>query len=845
MAKRSFKSKTKKPPIDQPIQDRSFFYSDLAMMPSSLKESKTWCAQSLFQMKLNCVPLVDFKKCRDYRELNLLNIDRQTYVNMIDPPTPLGGGGTAEYFASDFKANPINIHLQNIVRAKLDKIGFVNKLSVNEIDKFSKSQRQKDKDKILHQEAFRDLIKDIIKEIGGMPPISDSETPDEYVNNLINKDGTGKSVDEISRLVQQIQTQVKSSKDYAIYERYVYKGEIERAFELGIQHYLIDQNKWRIKSEYFIDDIRNFNAAVGRAYTDETSGRQIVEYISPDRFFTNVFYEKNGEDIIQCFYEEDIPFAEFVRQFGTTLTDEQLKQVFELNKINGAGHNIAWSNAPTKQRNNALIRIGFASVLTQEAQDSFTEEYMKSPIPTYNNEPLTWQADKDSAKHKQRIYNVWYSFYYVPPPGEQLQRNSQASWGWQSQFIFNIKKDIDMYRYGVDLRYAKSTFVVWKDLRPSFTDIEQAFMPKIHTTWHKFQNCLVQDTTALAMDSDFLTGLLNAVDEANDKDANPHQPTGGNGLDAGMQAWRSLKQGGMGFLKFRDKNGNLVMQDPNKFFVKIDTGHLDKAEKYLAIIIQQYEMLKIALAQNDITEGQTPKPRTPVAAIEASIAASNNAIWFLEKPVREFLIMFGERCVQWQLRIVKDKKIYDYPDRWNEYKDVIGMPNALMVEGIEDLDPEDIGLTVNLEDPEAMQNYVFTLANEMAVNKEVSKDAVALVVDANRFNWKYAMAILMLSASQQEEEMAAKEEIAYQRQMELQQMQLQTATALEGAKTQGKQQEILKQGEVDSALQTQLNQEKYQTQSQLKKETTINRMAETNNKLDKENELENQKTILT
>src|SRR5262249_54910827 len=146
-----------------------------------------------------------------------------------------------------------------------------------------------------------------------------------------------------------------------------------------------------------------------------------------------------------------------------------------------------------------------------------------------------------------------------------------------SQYIFNIKKNMDMYRYGVDLRYAKSELVIWMDDRPSFTDIEQAFMPKIHTTWHKFQNCLVQDTSALAIDYDLIGGLLNAVDEANKNNLDsPEKPTGGNGVDAGMQAWRSLKQGGMGFLKFRDKNGNVIVQDPTKLFVPINTGHLEK-----------------------------------------------------------------------------------------------------------------------------------------------------------------------------------------------------------------------------------------------------------------------------
>ena len=59
-----------------------------------------------------------------------------------------------------------------------------------------------------------------------------------------------------------------------------------------------------------------------------------------------------------------------------------------------------------------------------------------------------------------------------------------------------------MYRYGVDMRYAKSTLVVYRDHRMSFYDIKESFMPKIRTLWHKFQNCIVQDTTAFVIDQD-------------------------------------------------------------------------------------------------------------------------------------------------------------------------------------------------------------------------------------------------------------------------------------------------------------------------------------------------------
>src|SRR5690606_28772914 len=104
----------------------------------------------------------------------------------------------------------------------------------------------------------------------------------------------------------------------------------------------------------------------------------------------------------------------------------------------------------------------------------------------------------------------------VPPPATRLSDNSMADWQWQSDFIFKIEKETDMYRYGVDQRYARSSLVIYKESDiPSFTDVQEAYMPKIRNLWHKFQNCLIQDTTGTVIDWDFMTGILNATDEAN------------------------------------------------------------------------------------------------------------------------------------------------------------------------------------------------------------------------------------------------------------------------------------------------------------------------------------------
>lgn len=816
----------------EPIRDNTLFWSDLNFVPSQDK-GELWSAQALFFSKQNSVQFLDGKRMREYRKLEKGEIDERVYKEMIDPRTPNGGGGTAEYFAADWKTCPIDAHIDNIVRAKLDKIGVENKLQVSEIDKFAKTQKQRDREKILYQREVRMLINEVHKELG-YPPLKDSENPYSYIKSKSGKGGPDLA-NGGEQLLDYIKSQIKDSQDLALYESYIYKGDIELAFELGIQHYLINLNKWHIKAESFNNDIKHFNRFCGRLYTDETTGRPNVEYLVPDRLFTTPFTQKNGEDIQMWHYEYDVTFADFVRMFATTMTDEQLKEVFELNKSQGGNHGMSWSKAGTFKGSAANIRIGIFSVLTQDA-DNFSQKYVNNRTPTWERKPLSWLPDKHTpnkykSEKEQRIYNVWYSCYYVPPPGDRLANNQPIDWAWQSQYIFNLHKDVDAYRYGQDVRYAKSTLVVWKDeSRMSFTDVKEAFMPKIRTTWHKFQNCLIQDVTALAISRDLLGALLKGVDEANNTDpGNPDNPTGGNGMDASVQSMRMLKQGGMAFLDFRDKQGNLIL-DPSKLFVPIDTKHLDKGERFLKIIMEQYNMMTMALAQSDLATGEDVKPRVPAAGIQASLNAGREGIWFLEKPVRECLIMFGERTVQFLLYMVQEKKTYGFAQRFDEFSQVVGLANSMLLESVEDLKPEEIGLSVNLEDIRANQQYVIELANKMADDGEVGREVVGMVMNQVTINYKYAYVLLMVAAKRRQEEIAHQEDLKHQRELELEDKKLQTAQTLMGIKTQGKVAEIDEKGKIQMMINEALGKIKSEAMASQKEQLLHNKKEQDKNK---------------
>lgn len=367
-------------------------------------------------------------------------------------------------------------------------------------------------------------------------------------------------------------------------------------------------------------------------------------------------------------------------------------------------------------------------------------------------------------------------------------------------------------------------------------------MPQIGILWQKYKSAIANDFSAIGLDQDFFLSILNAVDEGGTLNSRSGEPNT-SGVEAGLETFRQMKQSGTVLLNVRDKNGNPI-PNLNLSELFIDNKQLDKAEKYMQLILQQYELLKIALAQSDVTEGQTGRPRTTVTAIEAAIESSNNAQWFVEYPVRECLIMFGERAVQHLICIIRDKVKYKDTKRWDSITEVIGLSNALMLEGVVDIPLEDIGLTVSLEDTQQVKDYIFQLANEMVKTKEISFDALGVVIDSNRFNWKYAFAILNLAKKQQEKENAAQQQLQFEQQKELENIRLQTALALVGGKSQARQQEIGAQAQADAQIAQMTNELKHQSQSDLKQQTTQNRILENDEKEKSKANVEVQKALI-
>lgn len=817
--------------IPPPVKDLTNWYQDLAYFPTEYKESRLYMAQMLFFAKKNSVRFQEAKKAKIYRDLDKLILNKQEYKNIIDPVTPKGEGGKAEFFSSTFDTIPIDTHLDNIMNATVRTIPL--RINCTLADPIAKLQEQKDKDKIIAQRMVRNIINSFAEDLG-IPKISESIDPYKWIQNFTAKKGESR-VDEVGDVIDQIKNKIHDDDGLRLFQNYLYKNGLEVAFEIGIKYYLLDQNEFQTKfSDDFFSDLKHFNKSCGIWAIDETTGQGKVRYIDPASLWTSPFEDKNGDDIIYYHFEENVTMAEFEVLVGSEMTPDEKKAALKLQKEQG------WMSGTTFEsnvnRNSSQIKVGYFGVLTQEGK-TYSENYISDNISSFINQPLTWQPDPNTGESKEvRVYNVWYGAYYLPLSAMNYQQNTMTDWTLQSRYIFNIKKAIDMVRYGADKRYVKPPLVIWKDdKRPSWTDIKEAFMPKIRTTWHKLENCLAQDIQGIAFDQDLLGGMLNAIDEAN--------KGGKEGGTAIVDEWKMLRQAGQVWLKFRDKNGNLVIQDPSKLFVPIDSGHMKKAEMYLQMIMNLYNLMTQALAKGQANEGVTPEARTPLGGIEIANAAANKATYFLEESYSEGIVIpFAMRCAHHILTMAKENKELNYDKRWKQFVDVIGTYNGAVIESIEKINFENIGLTITNNEEASKREIVLQNIIQKSAQNQITTAGLGLVLFTD--NVKLQLVELALEEGKQQE--IAQKAAAQQQQytMEQMQMQLQIAQALAGAKGAAKDKNIQTQGEIDAIIDQQESQMKEQNMERQKEQLLKNKLIENQQKTGLQKELKSHEAQL-
>jgi hypothetical protein len=172
---------------------------------------------------------------------------------------------------------------------------------------------------------------------------------------------------------------------------------------------------------------------------------------------------------------------------------------------------------------------------------------------------------------------------------------------------------------------------------------------------------------------------------------------------------------------------------------------------------------------------------------------------------------------------------------------VVGLANAMELEGVAKINMENIGITVSndmLSDQK--KQVIMSLAQNFVQTKELNPEILGMLLN-EQMPAKYMYALLAVGLKKTQREMAAQQELQYQQQMQLQQMQLQTALALKGAESQGVNSNIQTQGQVDAQVQGQMNQLKEQTMAKQKQQLLQNKLVENSQKANFKRQENNQK----
>lgn len=814
------KKTTKK---DIPVNDRTIFFSDLSYFPPELK-NEAWCAQVIYFAKKYGRRFLDPKRAVKYRRTDLLELDEREYKQMFDPVTPEGGGGDAKYVTSDMKANPIYIHLTNTMRAEVQRTG--KQIEANFTDKYSKTRKMRDSYKALYSRKVREIINDYCKELG-IPGISESQDPYKWIKNFSRQQEPGQEGKEmgndvVGKFADLIKNRIESNEDLLLYNEMVYKGDYEQAIEKGIMYYMFQLNRWdeRWADEIF-DNVRHFNKGCLEWYTDRITGRPAIEGLIPEILWTSPFRKKDGSDIQYYFREFEVTFADFIKTVGFGLKPEKLKQVFEWNKMQGSRHGIDWRDewfsGPSNVRDNAYIKLGRCGILSQDYEvfmDAIDSQY-----PKYERQGLSWKPDSENQyniKKEDKNYNVWRTFYYIPPTQAEL---ANADYDWQANFIFDIRKNQDQFRYGEDGRYSQCPLVVYDNSRQaSTTDIIEAYMPKINFAWQSYQNCLVNDVDATILSDEFMAGLLSAVDEENAN--NPGEgdmPTGGNERMAAQEQWKMVRQSGKGFIKMIDKQGKQLI-DPSKLVLIYKNGYLERADKFAGQIINLYSQMNIALGNDP----NASKPRVNKEGILEGLKGSDNSKWFVQKGYEFIIKACAERFVRYLLMVGTEAKELGYTKRYDEFKSILGMTDGLLIEGMEDVPPEEVGLNLSYVDNSAKKDFVIQLCNQYVAQGKIDDDIFYLILGMD--NWKAALCLVKMSLTKKKKEMAAQQELMHQQKMEEKDADLKIANALTAAKGAAKDKNIQTQGETDARLTQLEDQLKARTMHDQKEQISDNRM---------------------
>ena len=292
-----------------------------------------------------------------------------------------------------------------------------------------------------------------------------------------------------------------------------------------------------------------------------------------------------------------------------------------------------------------------------------------------------------------------------------------------------------------------------------------------------------------------------------------------------------IRQAGRGFLKMVDKQGKPIL-DPSKMLLVYKNGYIERADKFMGQMINLYSQLNISLGNDP----NAAKPRVTTTGIQEAVKGADNSKWFMAKGYEFMVKACAERFVRYLLMCAEESKELGITDRYDEFRNVLGTTDGLLIEGLEDVAPESIALNISYVDNSGKKDFVMKLAENLVAQGKLDEDILYLILGTD--NWKESFCLMRMSLTKKKKEEAAKQQLMHEQELELKQADLKIALALQKGKADGKDQNQVTQGKIQQMLDEQMNKIKAQTQSQLKDQMKNNKLTENaqKSKLQRESE---------
>jgi hypothetical protein len=123
-----------------------------------------------------------------------------------------------------------------------------------------------------------------------------------------------------------------------------------------------------------------------------------------------------------------------------------------------------------------------------------------------------------------------------------------------------------------------------------------------------------------------------------------------------------------------------------------------------------------------------------------SWAAQADANFFLEDAAIDLTEEIGERLIYFIKKISEEGDT----ERFQDFKDVVGQANGLMMEEIRDIPLHKFGLSVHNVNNDEMKQYVQSLAEKLVAAQALDIEVLSMLLKID--NWKYA-AVFMMDAA--------------------------------------------------------------------------------------------------